>query len=100
MCSSAIVMPGLRKARQAQSLQLSRLDVSNNPCSLNSSAFIKSQINEDEVYETKALNIADLNKIFEVPPYSQSVTLGKQVELRCHPPKGKPKPRVRNPLAG
>ena len=29
-----------------------------------------------------------------MPPYSQSVTLGKQVELRCHPPKGKPKPRV------
>jgi len=35
-----------------------------------------------------------LNKEFEVPPYSQSVTLGKQVEIRCHPPKGKPKPRI------
>jgi hypothetical protein len=35
-----------------------------------------------------------LNKVFEVPPYSQSVTLGKQVEIRCHPPKGKPRPRI------
>ena len=61
--------------------------------------FIKSQINEDEVCETKALNFADLNKIFEVPPYSQSVTLGKQVELRCHPPMGKPRPRVIKHLA-
>ena len=40
-------------------------------------------------------NISDLNKEFEVPPYSQSVQLGSQVEMRCHPPKGKPQPRVR-----
>ena len=40
-------------------------------------------------------NILDLNKEFEVPPYSQSVQLGSQVEMRCHPPKGKPQPRVR-----
>ena len=38
----------------------------------------------------------DLNKEFEVPPYSQSVTLGSQVELRCHPPNGQPRPRVSN----
>lgn len=30
-----------------------------------------------------------------MPPYSQSVELGSQMELRCHPPSGKPKPRVR-----
>ena len=35
-----------------------------------------------------------LNKEFEVPPYSQSVTLGSQVELRCHPPNGQPVPRI------
>jgi hypothetical protein len=35
-----------------------------------------------------------LNKEFEVPPYSQSVVLGQQVELRCHPPQGVPAPRV------
>ena len=42
---------------------------------------------------TKA-HFPDLNKEFEVPPYSQSVTLGSQVELRCHPPSGQPRPRV------
>lgn len=36
-----------------------------------------------------------LRKEFEVPPYSQSVELGSQIQLRCHPPKGVPKPRVR-----
>ena len=35
-----------------------------------------------------------LQKEFEVPPYSQPVELGSQIELRCHPPKGVPKPRV------
>ena len=38
--------------------------------------------------------LPDLRKEFEVPPYSQSVELGSQIELRCHPPQGKPKPRV------
>jgi hypothetical protein len=38
--------------------------------------------------------ISDLRKEFEVPPYSQKVELGSQIELRCHPPDGKPKPRV------
>ena len=36
----------------------------------------------------------DLRKQFEVPPYSQQVVRGGQVEVRCHPPKGKPPPRV------
>ncbi len=35
-----------------------------------------------------------MRKEFEVPPYSQSVELRSQIELRCHPPKGVPKPRV------
>ena len=39
-------------------------------------------------------SLSDLRKEFEVPPYSQSVELGSQIELRCHPPQGKPKPRV------
>ena len=38
---------------------------------------------------------ADLRKEFEVPPYSQTVELGSQIQLRCHPPPGKPEPRVR-----
>ena len=38
---------------------------------------------------------ADLNKEFEVPPYSQSVQLGSQVEMRCHPPRGQPSPDIR-----
>ena len=41
-----------------------------------------------------SLLLPDLRKEFEVPPYSQSVELGSQIELRCHPPQGKPKPRV------
>ena len=40
------------------------------------------------------ISIPDLRKEFEVPPYSQSVDLRSQIELRCHPPKGVPKPRV------
>ena len=40
------------------------------------------------------ISILDLRKEFEVPPYSQSVDLRSQIELRCHPPKGVPKPRV------
>ena len=38
--------------------------------------------------------VSVLNKEFEVPPYSQSVELGSQVEMRCHPPSGQPKPKV------
>ena len=32
---------------------------------------------------------------FEVPPYSQQVALGSQVQMRCHPPKGKPAPTIK-----
>ena len=38
--------------------------------------------------------VADLNKEFEVPPYSQTVVEGGQVELRCHPPPGRPAPAL------
>ncbi len=38
--------------------------------------------------------IPDLKKEFETPPYSTQVEEGKQVELRCHPPRGKPRPEV------
>ena len=37
----------------------------------------------------------DLKKHFEVPPYSQQVALGSQVQMRCHPPKGKPAPTIK-----
>ena len=37
---------------------------------------------------------ADLKKHFEVPPYSQQVSRGGQVEMRCHPPKGRPAPQI------
>lgn len=40
------------------------------------------------------LFISVLRKQFEVPPYSKSVELGSQIEIRCHPPLGVPKPRV------
>ncbi len=36
----------------------------------------------------------DLRREFETPPYSRQVLLGSQVEMRCHPPKGKPTPTV------
>ena len=39
-------------------------------------------------------SVSDLKKQFEVPPYSQQVAKGAQVEVRCHPPRGKPTPRV------
>ena len=38
--------------------------------------------------------ISVLRKDFDTPPYSQQIELGKQAELRCHPPKGNPPPRV------
>ena len=40
------------------------------------------------------VTIAFLKKEFEVPPYSDQSLEGKQVELRCHPPKGKPEPSI------
>lgn len=40
------------------------------------------------------VTIAFLKKEFEVPPYSDQSLEGKQVELRCHPPKGKPEPNI------
>ena len=45
-----------------------------------------------------SFSISDLRKEFEVPPYSQNVELGSQIELRCHPPVGVPKPRVSQTL--
>lgn len=53
-------------------------------------------INENEIVNFQFF--PDLRKEFEVPPYSQSVELRSQIELRCHPPKGVPKPRVRNSI--
>lgn len=41
-----------------------------------------------------SVETAYLRKEFEVPPYSQTVELGSQIELRCHPPVGKPRPRI------
>lgn len=38
--------------------------------------------------------IAFLKKEFEVPPYSEQGQVGRQVELRCHAPRGKPEPRL------
>ena len=40
------------------------------------------------------LFFSDLKKQFESPPYSQSVEVDHQAELRCHPPAGVPPPRV------
>ncbi|XP_014284948.1 netrin receptor UNC5B isoform X2 [Halyomorpha halys] len=40
------------------------------------------------------LDVAYLKKQFESPPYSQSVEVDHQAELRCHPPAGVPPPRV------
>ena len=39
-------------------------------------------------------HIADLKRHFETDPYSQQVARGQQVEMRCHPPRGRPKPSV------
>lgn len=38
--------------------------------------------------------IAVLKRQFEVPPYSQQVARGSQVEMRCHPPRGRPPPKT------
>ncbi|CAB4055674.1 UNC5 [Lepeophtheirus salmonis] len=40
------------------------------------------------------VSYAYLKKEFEVPPYSQQVSKGKQVEMRCHPPRGRPLPSI------
>ena len=37
---------------------------------------------------------AFLKKEFETPPYSHQSLEGKQLELRCYPPRGKPDPRI------
>jgi netrin receptor unc-5 len=42
----------------------------------------------------KCIFISDLRREFETPPYSRQVALGSQVEMRCHPPKGKPTPTI------
>ena len=36
----------------------------------------------------------DLRKDFETPPYSTHIEVGNQAQLRCHPPRGHPTPRV------
>ena len=35
-----------------------------------------------------------MKRHFETDPYSQQVARGQQVEMRCHPPRGRPKPSV------
>ena len=40
------------------------------------------------------VTIAFLKKEFETPPYSDQTRAGQQLEVRCHPPKGKPRPNV------
>ena len=47
-----------------------------------------------QIFHQFSFSFAVLRKEFEVPPYSQSVELGSQIQLRCHPPKGVPNPRV------
>ena len=37
---------------------------------------------------------AFLKKEFETPPYSHQSLEGKQLELRCYPPRGKPEPTI------
>ncbi|KDR22415.1 Netrin receptor UNC5C, partial [Zootermopsis nevadensis] len=41
-----------------------------------------------------AVDVAYLKKQFDSPPYSQTVELDRQTEMRCHPPPGVPPPRV------
>ena len=43
---------------------------------------------------TLSLPSPDLRRQFEVPPYSQQVEVGSQVQMRCHPPKGRPSPSI------
>ena len=40
------------------------------------------------------VTIAYMKKAFEVPPYSDQSAQGRQVEVRCHPPRGKPEPEI------
>ncbi|XP_046664969.1 netrin receptor UNC5C-like isoform X2 [Homalodisca vitripennis] len=40
------------------------------------------------------VDVAYLKKHFEVPPYSQSVEMDHQAELRCHAPPGVPPPQI------
>ena len=35
-----------------------------------------------------------MKRYFETDPYNQQVARGQQVEMRCHPPRGRPKPTV------
>ena len=39
-------------------------------------------------------SLSDLRKEFDTPPYSQQIEMGRQAEIRCHPPKGSPEARV------
>ena len=49
---------------------------------------------KNQNFNNDLLSIADLKRHFETDPYSQQVARGKQVEMRCHPPRGRPKPRI------
>ena len=40
------------------------------------------------------VTMAFLKKEFETPPYSHQSLEGKQLELRCYPPRGKPEPHI------
>lgn len=48
----------------------------------------------DFIILTVPLDVSDLKKTFESPPYSLSVEVDRQAEIRCHPPVGMPIPRV------
>ena len=41
-----------------------------------------------------SISFSVLRKDFETPPYSAHIEVGSQAELRCHPPRGHPDPRV------
>ena len=43
---------------------------------------------------TRVFPISDLKRHFETDPYSKQVARGQQVEMRCHPPRGRPKPAI------
>ena len=45
-------------------------------------------------YNLALFLLSVLKRHFEVPPYSQQVSRGGQVEMRCHPPRGRPPPKT------
>ena len=66
---------------------LARNHVKSTPRPKNPIVFQMNQINHDPL-------LSDLRRQFEVPPYSQQVEVGSQVQMRCHPPKGRPSPSI------